>query len=119
MSISYDGKAFRSASNSAAGDVGPDTTFQYHQSGDLVWATYTGGAIRFGTLIATADGAGSLDMRYQHLAMDGSFRSGRGRSWPERLPDGRLRLHEHWQWTAGKEGAGVSVVEEITRRSEP
>lgn len=117
MSISYDGKVFRSASNSDGGDVGPDTTFQYHQNGDLVWATYAGGPIRFGTLIATADGAGNLDMRYQHLAMNGSFCSGRCRSSPERLPDGRLRLHEHWQWTEGREGEGTSVVEEIRTTS--
>ena len=111
--MNYDGKLFRSISNSPGGDVGSETTFRYRQEGDLVWATYAGGAIRLGTLLATVDRDGNLDMRYQHVGTDGGFKSGRCRSRPERLPDGRVRLHERWQWTEGATGEGVSVVEEI------
>jgi putative acetyltransferase len=111
--VSYDGKLFRSVSNSTGGDVGAETTFHYRQEGDLVWATYAGGAVRLGTLVATADAEGNLDMRYQHVGADGAFKTGRCCSRPEVLPDGRLRLHERWRWTDGAEGEGVSVIEEI------
>jgi hypothetical protein len=113
VSLSYDGRIFRSLENSAGSDVDGGTTFHYRQEGEVVWATYAGGAVRFGTLLARADAAGNLDMRYQHLASDGSFKTGRCQSRPERLADGRLRVHERWQWTDGAQGEGVSVIEEV------
>ena len=113
--MNYDGRVFRSVANSAGGDVSGDTSFEYHQRDDIVWATYTGGSVRFGTLVATADDAGNLDMRYQHVAVDGTFKSGRCSSRVETLSDGRLRLHEQWQWTGGAEGRGESVIEEVSR----
>jgi hypothetical protein len=111
--MNYEGLVFRSVANSEGGDVGQETTFHYRQEGQVVWATYSGGSVLFGTLLAKADDAGNLDMRYQHLTRDGGFKTGRCQSRPELLPDGRLRLHEHWEWTGGAEGAGVSIVEEI------
>ena len=114
MTINYDGRVFRSVANSPHGDVDADTTFHYHQQRDVVWATYAGGWVRFGTLIAKVDDDDdSLDMRYQHVGADGAFKSGRCRSRPELLPDGRLRLYERWRWTDGAEGEGESVVEEV------
>ena len=110
---SYDGRVFRSVENSAGGDVGDETTFHYRQRDEVVWATYVGGAVRFGTLVAVADAHGVLDMRYQHVSSDGVFKSGRCRSIPESLPDGRLRLHERWHWTDGATGTGESIIEEI------
>lgn len=114
MSIDYDGRMFRPVSNSADGDVRGETTFRYHEAEGVVWATYQGGGIRFGTLVAVADESGNLDMRYQHVAADGAFRSGICNSRPEFLPDGRLRLNEEWLWTDGREGSGRSTIEEIS-----
>ena len=37
MPIDYDDRVFRSVSNSAAGDVDPQTTFHYRQLGDVVF----------------------------------------------------------------------------------
>jgi hypothetical protein len=111
----YDGKVFESVSNSASGDVSSETRFHYHQSGDLVWATYEGGAVRFGTLVARVEESDSLDVRYQHLTVEGELKTGICRSVPEVLEDGRLRLHESWRWTSGGEGSGRSIVEEVSR----
>ena len=113
MNISYDSRNFRPASNSATGEVGEKTLFHYHQNGEIVWAEYSGGQIRFGTLIAKMLDDGSLDMRYQHINSKGELMTGTCRSTPELLPDGRLRLHEKWQWTSGDLSSGESVVEEI------
>ncbi len=110
--IDYEGRLFRSVANSGGGDVGDETTFHYHQRDDAVWATYSGGAVRFGTLLAKADAGGNLDMRYQHVCADGTFKMGQCQSRPEHLADGRLRLHERWQWTGGAEGQGESTIEE-------
>ena len=112
-SIDYDGRRFRSVENWDTGEVGPETVFGYRQDGDVVSATYEGGDVRFGTLIATADGEGNLDARYGHVNASGELMTGECRSTPEVLPDGRLRLHEEWRWTSGDGSSGRSVVEEI------
>jgi hypothetical protein len=39
--------------------------------------------------------------------------TGKCRSIPEILPDGRLRLREVWQWTSGDFSRGASVIEEL------
>ena len=111
--VDYDGRCFRPVVNTPNGEVSGETLFRYHQRGALVWATYEGGGITHGHLIATADAAGALDMRYHHVNAGGELMTGRCRSTPERLPDGRLRLHEVWQWTSGDGSAGRSVVEEV------
>ena len=112
-SIDYDGRRFRSTETSANGEVGPETVFSYSQDGDVVSATYEGGAVRFGTLVATADGEGNLDARYGHVNASGGLMTGECRSTPEVLPDGRIRLHEEWRWTSGDRSSGRSIVEEI------
>ncbi len=111
--IDYDGRRFRSVENSASGDVGASTVFLYRQTGAVVWGTYEGGAVRFGTLLATASADASLRMHYQHVTTTGEFKAGTCVSRPELLADGRIRLHERWQWTEGGRSSGTSTVEEI------
>ena len=113
--VDYDTRVFRSVANSDGGDVDGDTTFHYHQRDNVVWATYAGGSVVFGTLLAKVDNAGNLNMRYQHVSVDGNFKSGRCLSRPETLPDGRLRLHEQWKWTDGADGEGESTIEEVVK----
>ena len=109
----YDNKTFRSVSNTGTGEVSDATVFHYQQRGLVVWADYAGGAIVKGFLIATLQADMSLDMRYQHVNQANELMTGHCRSVPELLPDGRLRLHERWQWTSGDESSGESVIEEI------
>ena len=111
--LHYDGRVFAPVSNSSSGEASPETIFHYRQDGDLVWATYGGGRIRFGTLVGKADASGNLDFRYQHLNSDGELMTGVCRSTPETLANGRLRLHERWRWTSGDRSEGRSVIEEL------
>ena len=115
--FNYDNRFFAGLSNSETGEVSSDTVFHYHQQDSLVWATYQGGSIRFGTLVATVDADGCLDMRYQHVNRAGELCTGICFSRPEVLPDGRYRLHESWQWTSGDGSAGNSVIEELPSRA--
>jgi len=109
---SYDGRVFGLVENSDHGDNRPGVTFLYRQVGNRVWATYGGGEVKFGALVARVEPDGQLDMRYQHWGPGGT-RTGQCRSTPEWLPDGRLRLVEEWQWTNGDRTAGRGVIEEI------
>jgi len=113
--LNYDNRYFVSASNTENGEVDANTIFHYRQRDDVVWATYEGGAIVIGTLVAKVNADGSLDMRYQHVNRAGELMTGKCRSTPEVLPDGRYRLHESWQWTSGDRSTGKSVVEEIVK----
>jgi hypothetical protein len=115
MPINYHQRTFRSVSNTDNGEVGAETIFHYRQQNNLVTATYEGGSIRYGSLIALVDEQGQLDMRYQHVNIQGELMTGRCHSVPELLPDGRLRLHETWQWTSGDLSSGQSVIEEVRK----
>ena len=109
----YNNKTFRPASNTSNGEVDNTTRFHYHQDGPIVWAEYSGGSIKKGSLIATVSTDGSLDMRYHHVNTDGQLMTGKCKSVPETLEDGRLRLKETWQWTSGDNSSGESVLEEV------
>lgn len=119
MPIDYDGRRFRPVTNSPNGQVSGDTEFEYHQIDDIVWATYHGGSIRFGTLTGRVDEDGSLAFHYVHVATDGTTMTGWCRSTPEVLEDGRIRLREEWQWTSGDHSAGTSTIEETTDVGSP
>ena len=118
MSIDYHNRRFRPVDTTDNGEVGGGTLFHYRQSGDVVWATYDGGGVLLGTLVATADVQGRLDMRYCHVNTAGQLMTGECRTEPELLPDGRLRLHERWRWTCGDQSEGESVVEEVRSENE-
>ena len=111
--INYHNKTFRSVSNTANGEVSNETVFHYKQEGNIVTATYSGGAVAQGHLIALVNERGSLDMRYHHVNTSGTIMTGICRSTPEVLPGGKIRLHEEWQWTSGDGSNGKSVVEEL------
>ena len=111
--VRYDGRRFAPVESSSNGDVEGSTIFEYRQQGGRVWARYSGPKVLFGALVAGSNAAGELDMRYRHFTPSGELRAGRCSSTPEGLPDGRLRLHEEWEWTTGDCSSGRSVLEEL------
>ncbi|HEV2691086.1 MAG TPA: DUF3291 domain-containing protein [Bryobacteraceae bacterium] len=111
--VSFDNRVFLAAANTPNGDCDAQTRFRYRQHGPRVWATYDGGQVRFGSVVAIPGRNGRLDMRYHHVDHSGRFRTGKCTATPEVLPDGRLRLHEEWQWTNGDLSVGRSVIEEL------
>ena len=74
-------------------------------------ADYSGGSVVAGHLVARMLAGGRLDMRYHHLNDQGDFMH--GVSTPERLPDGRLRFKEEWQWRSGDRSSGYSVAQHL------
>lgn len=107
---SLDGRVFHAVSNPDGEVSEGETLFHYSQDGDLVHARYGGGGVRLGFLVGTRSGD-SLDFRYAHVNPAGETATGHCRSVIEALPDGRIRLHETWEWDS-REGSGTSVVEE-------
>lgn len=115
--INYNNRIFRSSSNTPNGEVSAATTFHYNQDDSspspIVWATYSGGSIARGFFIATVQSDSTLNARYQHVNTSGELMTGKCKSTPELLKDGRIRLHESWEWTSGDRSKGESVVEEV------
>ena len=111
--INYDGKVFSAVSNTMNGETSQETIFHYHQSGIVLTAEYKGGKILVGHLIGKVDKDGYIDMRYHHINLEHQLHTGRCRSRPEILSDGRIRLHEEWQWTSGDLSSGKSIIEEF------
>ncbi len=113
--INYDNKTFRTVNNTENSEVSNETIFEYQQAGDLVSATYSGGAIEFGHLIGLVEPDGVIDIRYHHLNVMGQLMTGICRSTPEVLADGRIRIYELWKWTSGDESEGSSIIEELLK----
>jgi hypothetical protein len=111
--ISYHNKKFRAIANSANGETSVDTVFHYHQVGNIVMANYSGGQIISGHLIAIVDANGALDMRYHQVNTKGELMTGICFSTPEILLNGKIRLHEKWEWTSGDKSVGESIIEEL------
>ena len=110
--INYNDRTFRIISNSGNGDVNAETIFHYQQQGFLVSATYSGGGVLFGHLVGLVDADGVMDIRYHHVNDSGELMTGVCFSVPQVGEDGRLRLHEKWQWTCGDGSSGESIAEE-------
>jgi hypothetical protein len=110
--MNYNGKIFRPVANTENGETSGETVFVYKQNGPLLTAEYWGGKIQYGHLIGLVDTQGRIDMRYHQLNIEGELMTGVCQSIPELLPNGKIRLHETWEWTSGDQSKGESVVEE-------
>lgn len=110
--INYDNKIFRPVNNTENGETSEETIFVYRQEGNIVTASYSGGKIIMGHLIGIVHAAGQIDMRYHQINTNGDLMTGVCTSTPEILPNGKIRLHEQWQWTSGDRTSGHSILEE-------
>jgi hypothetical protein len=109
--VSYDGRTFR-----PHGEGAHVPQARYHQDGDLVWGEFAGGHVRRGSLAGTCSPDGTLDFGYCMVYDSGEIVSGRCRSTPQLLPDGRIRLNEQWERYAPHADRGVSYLEEVAQR---
>ncbi len=111
--MNYNNKKFRPVVNSENGDTSEETIFHYKQSGNILTSTYNGGKILEGHLIGLVDKDGAIEMCYHQVNSSGELMTGKCTSKPEILQNGKIRLHETWQWTSGDNSQGSSVLEEI------
>jgi hypothetical protein len=109
----YNNKVFKSICNTLNGEVGLETTFYYKQKGNIVTATYSGGNILQGNLIALVNNNGVLNMHYHHINNQQQIMTGICISTPELMPNNKIRLSEKWQWTNGDKSSGESIIEEV------
>lgn len=111
--MNYHNKSFRAIENTENGETSSETIFHYIQEGNILTSNYSGGKIVKGHLIGKVDENGVIDMRYHQINTAGELMTGICTSTPEVLPNGKIRLHETWQWTSGDHSKGTSIIEEI------
>ncbi len=112
MKINYNNKKFRPVKNTLNGETTEETIFEYKQNGNILSSEYSGGKILKGHLIGLVDENGNIEMRYHQVNDKGQLMTGICFSKPEILMDGKIRLHEKWEWTSGDKSKGKSTIEE-------
>lgn len=113
MKINYNNKTFRPIQNSENGETTEETIFEYKQKGNILTSEYWGGQIKKGHLIGLVDEKGHIQMRYHQVNEKDELMTGNCYSKPEILENGKIRLHETWEWTSGDKSKGQSIIEEI------
>lgn len=111
--INYNNRAFKAVQNSENGETSAETLFHYYQEANILTAAYAGGKIIKGHLIGLVDQSGNINMRYHQVNSAGELMTGICHSIPEILENGKIRLHETWEWTSGDRSKGESIIEEI------
>jgi hypothetical protein len=109
--LDLDGVRMRAVTTASCGQVDAGTAFTFGQRGSTVWAQYSGGGVWIGYLVGTL-AAGRLFYRYSQIDCRGEVHGGRSVCDVARLPDGRLRLVERFEWDS-REGSGTNVLEEL------
>jgi len=110
--INYNDKIFRPISNTENGETSNETIFKYRQTGNILTSEYSGGKIKYGHLIGLVDNDGNIEMRYHQVNDKDQLMTGICNSKPEIMENGKIRLHESWQWTSGDKSNGESIIEE-------
>lgn len=111
--IDYNNRRFKVIGNAESGDVFNDLIFHYKQMGNVLTCSYNDKKIRSGHLIGLVDKTGLIDMRYHQVSTEGIIKTGKCLSTPTILENGKIKLHEKWQWTSGDMGNGESFLIEI------
>ncbi|WP_400079076.1 cupin domain-containing protein [Winogradskyella sp. R77965] len=109
--LNLNGKKFKSVSSTNNGEVSSSTLFKYRQKRNIIWATYEGGEILFGTLSGRIE-KDNLIFTYQHQNKNGDFKTGKCKSIIE-IKDEVLILKEKWEWTCDDYSKGESTLKEI------
>ncbi len=111
--MNYHNKKFKSVRNTENAETSEGTLFVYKHSDGILTSEYSGGQIFKGHLIGLVDEAGNIDMRYHQVNTNGVIMTGVCQSTPEFMENGKIRLHEKWQWTSGDLSKGQSILEEV------
>lgn len=105
------GVRMRAVGTAQAGAVDRSTLFHFSQRGTTIWARYAGGAVELGYLVGSV-ASGRFVFRYSQVDRKGDVHGGRSVCDVTLLPDGRVRLLEHFHWES-RDGSGTNVLEEV------
>ena len=111
--LNYNNKKFRVISSSENSEIGSKMIFNYKQNNSVLQCNYSGESILAGNLLGKVLYKGEIQMSYHQINNSYELQSGTCLSIPEIMPNGKIRLHETWQWTSGDKSTGTSILEEL------
>ena len=114
MLINLNNKVFRLLSNSDHGAVSGSTIFHYKQLNGKVTASYSGGEVIDGQILAAWRSPDQLEMRYQCIMKDHTLKAGKAIAKVKINDVGLIELHLDWQWLGGNSERGTSVYIEVS-----
>ena len=102
------GMVFRAVSNSKNGHLNSETEMRFTVDDGIVVATYSGGTIVVGHVLAKRTSATELEMLYHGATRDGVQSAGTAHATFSPGSDGRLHMYLNWQWLTGDRSKGQS-----------
>ena len=111
--INLDGLTMFVSHTADTGVVSGGTRLHFTQRGDRVAARYAGGSVRRGWLVGRwTDNI--LRFRYAQCEDGRAIHAGHSVCDLQQLPDGRVRVIEHFAWST-RPGSGTNVFDELPR----
>jgi len=110
--VNLDNRKFVPIYNSINGEVSQETVFHYHQDKNIIWAEYSGGQIIKGNIVGKVIDD-HVEFVYQHINSKNEIMTGKCKSYPELIENGKVKLKEFWEWTSGDRSFGESIIIEI------
>ena len=107
--LNYDGRTFSGRRQGALSRSAQPVTTKTTTSSR---GEFAGGHVRRGSLAGTCSPDGILHFAYCMVYDSGEVVSGRCRSTPQLLDDGRIRLNEEWERYTPRADRGVSYLDE-------
>ena len=111
--MNYHNKKFKVLQSSKNSSIGTELVFHYQQFENIVSCSYADKNILKGELLGLVKEDGRIEMSYQQIDNTYNLRTGTCISTPEILDNGKLLLHEKWQWTSGDKSSGTSTLKEL------
>lgn len=111
--MNLNNKYFKPITKSNNSDTDDTTIFHYRQIGDIVWATYSGNKIRFGTLTGYFLSKNHFKFNYQQIDNENNIKTGKCISDISVSKDGTLKIIENWEWTCGNFNKGQSIIVQL------
>ena len=110
--MNLDGMTMFVSSTAAVGVVDAATRLHFTQRGERVCARYAGGSVVRGWLVGRWGAGDTLSFRYAQCESGGTIHAGQSVCDVQQLPDGRLRIFEHFTWST-RLGSGINVFDEL------
>lgn len=109
--IDLNGLRMNAVQTASNGVVDADTVFEFSQSGERVWATYSGGLVERGYLVGVVHDD-RLEFRYCQIQVNGTLDGGHSRCELRRSEDALVQIVEHFEW-GSRPGGGTNVIQEL------
>ena len=91
-----------------------ETVFHYHQSGNVITGSYSGGPIKEGFIVGKAVSSDNIELLFHCITNEGELMSGESKGVISTSEDGSLRLKFIWSWLNGDRSGGISEYKELS-----